>query len=85
MSDTPRNRAVLTAKNCQGVGNSLGIDSTIGERRIHNIVFVLIFFFSSYLLEFKFFKQRNMNIHAYLGPYHFIFLCFCSYVTVEGV
>ena len=26
-----------------------------------------------------------MNTNAYLGPYRFIFLCFFSYVTVEGV
>ena len=26
-----------------------------------------------------------MNTNAYLGPYCFIFLCFFSYVTVEGV
>ena len=26
-----------------------------------------------------------MNTNEYLGPYRFIFLCFFSYVTVEGV
>ena len=42
-------------------------------------------FFGHIFYSLSFFKPRNMNTNAYLGPYCFIFLCFFSYVTVEGV
>ena len=50
-----------------------------------NEEYIILWLFGHIFFSLSFFKPRNMNIHAYLGPYHFIFWCFFSYVTVEGV
>ena len=71
VSDTPRYRAAFTAKNCKGVGNSLGIHSTTREWRIHNIVVVW-----SYLLQFKFFQAKKHEYPCVFRALSFYILMF---------
>ena len=42
-------------------------------------------FFDHISLSLSFMEQRNINIHAYLGYYCFIFSCLLSFMTTEGV